>query len=354
MFKSLLRLRRKAATATSPPAEAPQPARVDAETLLRRMEWTVLKRLDGMLHGDYRSLMRGFGLDLADLREYQAHDDVRHIDWNVTARMQTPYVREFHEDREVFAWFLLDLSPSVDFGSGSLRKRELAAEVTATIGRMLTAHGNRVGALLYDGSSASLAEAVVPAAGGRLQVLRILDAVLRFQNRAAARDAAREKRQTDLGDMLARAENIIRRRSLVFLVSDFISRPGWEGRLALLARRNELVAVRLHDPLEAELPDLGLALVEDAETGEQIFVDTLDAGFRRRFAEAAARREQELRQVLARNGVDCLELSTHDRLDAALLRFAHLRKMRGKAGGHQAVSAHATAAAQATRAAQPS
>jgi len=112
--------------------------------------------------------------------------------------------------------------------------------------------------------------------------------------------------------------------------------------------------VRLHDPLEAELPDLGLALVEDAETGEQIFVDTLDAGFRRRFAEAAARREQELRQALARNGVDCLELSTHDRLDAALLRFAHLRKMRGKAGGHQAVSAHATAAAQATRAAQPS
>src|SRR5207244_3918279 len=119
------------------------------ETVLRRLEWTVLRRLDGLLHGDYRTLFRGFGLDLADLREYQYGDDVRHIDWNVTARLQTPYVREYHEDREITAWFLLDLSRSVDFGSREVKKRELSADFVALLARLLTRHGNRVGAILY-------------------------------------------------------------------------------------------------------------------------------------------------------------------------------------------------------------
>src|SRR6186997_341813 len=116
--------------------------RQNPETILRRLEWTVIRRLDGLLHGDYRTLFRGFGLDLADLREYQYHDDVRHIDWNVTARLQTPYVREFNEDREVTAWFLLDLSPSVDFGSHEVKKRAIAAEFVAVVARLLTRHGN--------------------------------------------------------------------------------------------------------------------------------------------------------------------------------------------------------------------
>src|SRR5216117_3732632 len=106
--------------------------------VLRRLEWTVIRRLDGLLQGDYRTLFRGFGLDLADLREYQAHDDVRHIDWNVTARTQIPHVRVYNEDREVTAWFLLDLSPSVDFGSGAVSKREVLAEFTAVVARLLT------------------------------------------------------------------------------------------------------------------------------------------------------------------------------------------------------------------------
>src|SRR3989304_6858003 len=121
----------------------------NSERILRRLEWTVIRRLDGAVHGDYRTLFRGFGLDLADLREYQYHDDVRHIDWNVTARLQTPYVREFNEDREVTAWFLLDLSPSVDFGSQQVKKRSVSAEFVAVLARLLTRYGNRVGALLY-------------------------------------------------------------------------------------------------------------------------------------------------------------------------------------------------------------
>src|SRR3990167_4710617 len=138
-----------------------------AEAVLRRLDWTVLRRLDGTLHGDYRTLFRGFGLDLADLREYQYHDDVRYIDWNVTARLDTPYVREYNEEREVTAWFLLDLSPSVDFGSSQAKKRTVSAEFVTVLARILTRHGNRVGAMFYGGN----VDMVIPARGGRRQVL---------------------------------------------------------------------------------------------------------------------------------------------------------------------------------------
>src|SRR3989449_5276288 len=129
------------------------------EQILRRLEWTVIRRLDGLLQGDYRTLFRGAGLDLADLREYQHHDDVRHIDWNVTARLQSPYVRQFTEDRELNAWFLLDLSGSVDFGSRERTKRAVSAEFVAVLARILTRHGNRVGALLFG----TQVDAVLPA-----------------------------------------------------------------------------------------------------------------------------------------------------------------------------------------------
>lgn len=300
-----------------------------AEQVLRRLEWTVLRRLDGLLQGDYRTLFRGQGLDLADLREYQLHDDVRYIDWNVTARMQVPYVREYNEDREIAAWFLLDLSPSVDFGSRDVRKQSVSAEFVAVLARLLTRHGNRVGAVFYGGG----VDAVMQPRSGRVQVLQMLH---RMQPRPrAAGKAAEPPGETDLGVLLSTAQQAIRRRSLVFVVSDFISRPGWAPRLARLAQRHEVVAVRLHDPLERELPDLGLITMQDAETGEQIFVDTHDRGFRRRFAAAAQRREQELRASFREAAVDVLELSTDDDLADALLRFADLRRQRSRlsAGG---------------------
>src|SRR6185312_14701680 len=132
-----------------PRSSSPRSTPAHPERILRRLEWTVIRRLDGMLHGDYRTLFRGTGLDLADLREYQYHDDVRHIDWNVTARLQVPYVREYNEDRDVTAWFLLDVSPSVDFGSGDIRKRNVSTDFVTVLTRILTRHGNRVGAAFY-------------------------------------------------------------------------------------------------------------------------------------------------------------------------------------------------------------
>jgi uncharacterized protein (DUF58 family) len=317
--------------AVAPPAangdDAPDP-----ERLLRRLEWTVLRRLDGLVLGDYRTLFRGFGLDLADLREYQVHDDVRYIDWNVTARMQVPYVREFQEDREVAAWFLVDLSGSVDFGSRRMHKRELAIGLVAVLARLFTRYGNRVGAVLHtDGASE-----VIPTRNGRRHVLHVLDRMRRLgrEGPVAGRRAPHPvARVTDLTELLTAARQVIKRRSVLFVVSDFISLPGWGKALAQLARRHEIVAVRLTDPLEQALPDLGLVVMQDAETGEQLFVDTHDKAFRQRFEQAAQARERQLREQLAEAGVDCLELTTGQRLDEALLRFAQMRKRRSQLAG---------------------
>jgi uncharacterized protein (DUF58 family) len=319
---------------SSPPEPNAAPL-ASAEQWLRRLEWTVVRRLDGLLQGDYRTLMRGTGMDLADLREYQHHDDVRHIDWNVTARQQQPYVRVFTEDREMAAWFLLDLSPSVDFGSGEQRKREVSAGFVAVLARLLTRHGNRVGAMLYGAG----VDEVLPPRSSRMHVLRLLHLM---QQRPLAPDQAGNV--TRLADLLQSAGNFVRRRGTIFVVSDFISEPGWEKPLGQLAQRHEVVAVRLLDPMELELPDLGLIPIRDAETGEQLMVDTSDAGFRKRFARIAAQREAELRESLTRAGVDTLELSTDDDLVNAIRRFTDLRKRRSRLSAGGSLPAHLRAA----------
>lgn len=287
------------------------------ERILQRLDWTVIRRLDGFLQGDYRTLFLGFGLDLADLREYQFSDDVRSIDWNVTARMATPYVRQYVEDRDVTAWFLLDISPSVDFGTTQARKRDVLIDLTTILARLLTRRGNRVGAIFYSGK----VERVIPAKGGRIQVLRLINDLL---NQPRLQRAP----PTNLTTLLEAALRSIKRRSLVFIVSDFISAPGWDKPLALLAQRHEVLAVRLFDPREIELPDVGAVIFEDAETGEQLFVDTHDHKFRERFLQAARRREYEINVTLRRLGIDILPLSTDDDLAQAIVRFALARKQR--------------------------
>ena len=313
----------------SPPDQKPARVAGSAEALLRRLEWTVLRRLDGLLQGNYRTLMRGSGMDLADLREYQHHDDVRHIDWNVTARVDMPHVRVFTEDREMSAWFLLDLSPSVDFGSSEQRKRHVSADFVGVLARLLTRHGNRVGAMLYG----SGVDAVIPAKSGRQQVLNLLHTLQQ-------RPDSEVLGTTKLHELLESAGHYLKRRSTVFVVSDFISEPGWVKPLAQLALRHEVVAVRLLDPLELELPDLGLIPIRDVETGEQLLVDTHDAGFRRRFARIAAQREAELRQSLSKAGVDTLELSTDDDLAGAVMRFTDMRKRRSRTSSGATANAH--------------
>jgi uncharacterized protein (DUF58 family) len=294
------------------PASAATPERI-----LQRLDWKVVRRLDGLLQGDYRSLFYGYGVDFADLREYQPQDDIRYIDWNVTARMDTPYVRQYMEDREVTAWFLLDLSPSVDFGSLQSLKRSVLIDFVTTIARLLTRHGNRVGAMFYS----SRIERTIPARGGRIQVLRLVNELLRQPQLPRAPF-------TNLTPLFEAALNTLKTRSLVFIVSDFICEPGWERALSLLNRRHEVLAIRLWDPREVELPDIGPVLMEDSETGEQLYVDTHDRRFRLRFAEAGRRRQAELEQTFKRAGVDALSLSTEEDLVRAIVRFATLRQQR--------------------------
>src|SRR5262245_50179421 len=287
------------------------------ERILQRLDWQVIRRLDGLLQGDYRSLFYGYGVDFADLREYQPEDDIRYIDWNVTARMNTPYVRQYVEDREINAWFLIDLSPSMDFGTVQSLKRTVLIDFVTTLARLLTRHGNRVGAVFYG----SRVERTIPARGGRIQVLRLVNDLLKLPPLPKAPF-------TNLTPLLEAGLHSIKRRSLIFIISDFISAPGWERPLNVLSQRHEVLAIRLWDPREVDLPDIGPIIMEDSETGEQLYVDTHDKTFRRRFHEAARQREAALSEAFKRSGVDMLSLSTEEDLVRAIVRFATQRRQR--------------------------
>lgn len=293
------------------------------ERILQRLDWQVIRRLDGLLQGDYRSLFYGYGVDFADLREYQPGDDIRYIDWNVTARMDAPYVRQYVEDREITGWFLLDLSPSMDFGTVQTQnlKRTVLIDFVTTLARLLTRHGNRVGAMLAHGEGR--VERTIPARGGRMQVLRLANDLLKQPPLPHAPF-------TNLTPLLLTGLHSIKRRSVIFIISDFISAPGWERPLKLLNQRHEVLAIRLWDPREMELPDIGPIIMEDAETGEQLYVDTHNRKFRQRFQEMARQREAALNEAFKRAGVDALSLSTEEDMVRALVRFARLRQQRRK------------------------
>ena len=290
-----------------------------ADRLLRRLEWRLGRRLDGRLQGAYRTVWRGAGIDFSDLRAYVQEDDVRHIDWNVTARLDEPFVRKYTEDRELTAWLVIDRSASMRFGRENKDGRQnkegreggkagTATELAVSLARLVAQGGNRVGAILYDNSG----HRVIPPRTGRDQILRITHELVK------PAPATGPGATTDLTAMLhLAATTTARRRSLIFVMSDFIGEPGWDRPLAMLAHRHEVVVIRVVDPAELELPDLGLILVEDAETGEQLLVDTSDPLLRGRLAGQVDAREESLAQSMRTAGVDAHRISTdQDTLDA--------------------------------------
>lgn len=288
-----------------------------SERILDRLDWTVIRRLDGLLQGDYRTFFQGFGLDFADIREYQYGDDVRTLDWNVTARMATPYVRRYHEDRDITAWFLIDLSPSVEFGCSERRKRDLLTDCTAILARLLTRRGNKVGSILFDGSVPVLR----PPGAGRKQVLTLIQDIEEYS-------IERRVPETDLSILLEAAAMVIRRRSLIFLISDFYSIPGWERILGQLTLKNEVTGIRVYDPEEGCLPPVRLVWVEDAETGEQFLLDSSNRVFQKNFTRLNGERERNLQRTFQSWGLDLLSLSTDADLVRELLRFSGYRKLR--------------------------
>jgi uncharacterized protein (DUF58 family) len=302
------------------PLEQPQPVRAHLETppgLIRRMQWTLLRPLATHIGGDERSLIRGSGMELAEVREYQPGDDVRHIDWNTTARTDRPFVREAHTERALDVWLILDLSASINWGTAQCLKRDRALEFTAVAGQLFGQRGHRIGALLFADRPLSF----MPPGAGRTHLLRLIDGI------------QQEGRQshhgtTDLTAALSRAHSVVRRRSLLLIVSDFLTESAWQTPLKLLAQRHELVAVRLTDPREGELPDIGVVTFEDPETGRQLLVNTSDRKLRERFQSAAQEQTARIRTELLGCGAEYLALGTESALLPVLVRFLSARRLR--------------------------
>jgi uncharacterized protein (DUF58 family) len=288
------------------------------DRLLRRLEWRVIRRLDGRLQGAYRTVFRGTGIDFDSLREYVPDDDVRHIDWNVTARLDEPYVRQYTEDRDLTAWLLLDQSASMRFGGTPHGKDSVLADLAVCLARLFIQGGNRVGAILYD----NRLQRVIPPRTGRTHVLHLAYEITRPT--AAPPDGS----TTDLDAMLRLAAATARRRSLVFVISDFIADVDWEPALTRLGYRHEVVAIRVVHPMELDLPDLGLVLIEDAETGEQMLADTSDPLFQQRLRAAVDARELAVASSMRRAGVTSHRISTDQDLVQALIDMARRSKRR--------------------------
>jgi uncharacterized protein (DUF58 family) len=304
------------------------PMRTAPERLLVRLEWRVLRRLDGRLAGGYRTAHRGTGTDLVGLREYTEGDDARHIDWNVTARLNEPQLRVFTEDRELTVWLVLDRSASMRVGAPGRGKNDVLSELALVLARLFGRGGNRVGALLYDtglydtglydtglydtGLDRAAAVRIVPPGTGRRHALRISAELTRTPGVGTTGT-------TDLAAMLDAVAKLARRRALIVVISDFIGDGDWGRSLLRLVPRHEVVALRVIDAADDELPDVGLVVVEDAETGEQLVIDSSDPLLRARLRAGVDERDARLAAGMSRAGVPIHRIGTDADLATALI-----------------------------------
>lgn len=292
----------------------------DAAEVLRRLELDVTRRLDGLLHGDYRGLVPGHGSETGETRPYVPGDDVRRIDWNVSARSVQTHVRESIADRELETWVLIDRSPSLDFGTARTTKAGLALEAVGAIGFLTARTGNRLGAVIVDPGRAT----VVPARPGREHLLAMLHALLTGARPGTGLGAPGEG-TTDLGAALRHLVVPPRRRGLVVVVSDFLSTDGWGRALRGLTSRHDIVAIEVVDPRELELPSVGVLHVVDPETGREREVATTRRT-RARYAAAAADQRRGIADELRRSGVSHLQLRTDRDWVLDVAKFVRARR----------------------------
>ena len=292
--------------------------RTAPDRLLARLEWRVVRRLDGQLAGGYRTAHRGTGTDLVGLREYTEGDDARHIDWNVTARLNEPQLRVFTEDRELTVWLVLDRSASMTVGGPERGKHDVLSELALVLARLFGRGGTRVGALLYDTGVVR----IVPAGTGRRHALRIGAELARPAGGALGvgqYSVGPYRGTTDLAAMLDAAAKLARRRALIVVISDFIGDGDWGRSLLRLTPRHEVVALRVTDAADDELPDAGLVVVEDAETGEQLVIDSGDPLLRARLRAGVEERDTRLAAGMRRAGVPLHRIGTDADLATALI-----------------------------------
>jgi uncharacterized protein (DUF58 family) len=296
------------------------------EEVLRRLELVITRRLDGLLHGDHRGLVPGHGSESGEARPYVEGDDVRRIDWNVTARMQLPHIRETVADRELETWLVVDLSPSLDFGTAMSTKRDLALAATAAVGFLTARAGNRTGALVLRGRDVE----VFPAKGGRDHLRALL-------HRMATAPVVEDAGETDLEPVIRRLLAPAHRRGLAVIVSDFIGpgpgdprrrSPGWAQPLRAVTARHDVLAVEVVDPRELELPNVGVLALVDRETGERREVQTRSPSLRAKFADAAQQQRESIAAAIRAAGADHLQLRTDRDWLLDLVRFVALRRDR--------------------------
>jgi uncharacterized protein (DUF58 family) len=296
------------------------------EALLRALDLAIGRRVAGQLAGDYRSFLLGDGSELAQVRPYEPGDDVRRIDWNVTARTGEPHVRVQVAERVMVTWLLLDTSPSMTFGTADRRKADVAEGAALAVGHVATRRGNRLGVLTFgDGNPRTL-----PSRQGRAGLLGLLTA-LRDDGADAASPAGPPRGRvgaTSLGEALRRAGAVARQRSVMVVVSDFRGPLDWRRPLLEVAGRHEVIAVEVRDPREEHLPDVGELWLVDPETGKQLRVDTRSARLRERFASAAAAERGTLAATLASAGARHVVLSTSGEWLRPLVVFLRRRKPR--------------------------
>jgi uncharacterized protein (DUF58 family) len=289
---------------------------------VRHIEVRTRRLVDDAVGGHYRSVFRGRGIDFDEVREYVPGDDVRTIDWNVTARASHPYVKKFREDRELTILLLVDVSGSFEFGSTATSKRELEAELASVLALSATRNNDKVGLVLFTDQ----VEMYIPPKKGRFHVLRVVREIL---------GARPHRRGTDVERALRFASDVTSRRAIVFLLSDFQSSLATPARLAglrdaarLVGRRHDLVAMHLRDPRETTLPNVGLLTLEDAETGELVEIDTARTKTRELFQRLAESQRFETERMLRREGVDYLQIDTAQPYLPALLGFFKMRERR--------------------------
>ena len=269
------------------------------DALLRALDVTIGRRVEGMLAGDYRSVLLGQGTELAQIRPYAPGDDPRQLDWNVTARTGQAHVRVQLAERVMVTWLVLDTSPSMQFGTADRRKADVAEGVALAVGHVATRRGNRLGIVTFGGSDPR-SEPPRQGRGGLIGLLRTL----------RADEDAKPSGATSLGEAFLRTGALARQRALVVVVSDFRGPFDWRSPLLQLAGRHDVIAVEVRDPREEELPNVGDLWLVDPETGDQLRVDTRDAKLRSRFAEAAAQERSGLARTLAALGVRHVVVST--------------------------------------------
>jgi uncharacterized protein (DUF58 family) len=292
-----------------------------AEEILRRLTLDVTRKLDGMLHGDFMGLVPGRGSELGETRAYEPGDDVRRIDWNVTARMQEPYIRETIADRELEAWMLIDRSARLDFGTASCEKRDLVLAASAGVGLLTGRGGNRVGAMVLRGDEIT----TLPPRHGRTHLLGILDRVITSPREDGTGPS-------DLGAGLKRIGAVAPRRGLVVVISDFLGDPdAWRTQLGTVALRHSVLCIEVVDPRELELPPVGLLQFVDPGTGATREVNTDDARTRARYAEAAAHQREEIASAIRSGGADHLVLRTDGDWLLDLARHVTRRRRRAEA-----------------------